>query len=44
MGSSEIAGHTFDHFTLWSAVRWNLLFPIAMIILVILVWCFYSTY
>lgn len=44
LATSEIAGFKFESFTLWSAVRWNLLVPISLIILVILVWCFYFTY
>jgi hypothetical protein len=30
--------------TFWHLIRWNLLAPISVIILVILIWCFYFTY
>lgn len=42
--SSPDASIDQSDFTFWSAVRWNLLIPISIIILVILLWCFYFTY
>ena len=39
-----ISGESFKEFSIWAAIRWNLLFPISIIILAILIWCFYFTY
>ena len=33
-----------ENFNFWAAIRWDLLPPVGVIILVILIWCFYFTY
>jgi hypothetical protein len=33
-----------DNLSFWYTIRWNLLIPVSIIILFILIWCFYFTY
>lgn len=40
----DVGDATIETFEFWLAIRWNLLIPISIIILIILLWCFYFTY
>ena len=39
-----VSGIENDNLSFWYTIRWNLLIPVSIIILFILIWCFYFTY